>query len=317
MKTVLLTGASGFVGRHFARELRAAGLMPVGLDIHESGDALPLVRGSVENAEDLSAAFDRFKPDAVVHLAGLSSVPRAEAEPERTFRVNVEGTLRLMEILRRRHPSVRILFVSTAQVYGGCPQGEPISEEAAPEPDSIYALSKLAAEMVVSYYGVQYDMAVVIVRPVNHIGPGQSTDFVVSSFATQLAEIAAGRREAEMRVGNLDSIRDFIDVRDVVRGYRLLLERGVPGRVYNLASGRRLSVRGILERLCAVAGVHPRIVVDPARYRPADAGPRLDTTRIARDTEWRPEISIEQSLKDVYDDAVARTSRNSNAQNTD
>ena len=306
IKTVLITGCAGFVGRHLASELRAAGIKAVGLDVAETDVSLPTVRGSIEDVEAIDEAVERFRPGAVVHLAGIASVPRAAADPARAFRINAEGTLHLLDILTRRQPKTRVLVVSSAQVYGESGGMRPYTEDDAPRPASIYALTKTAAEVVTRYYADRHAWPAMIARPVNHIGPGQSTDFVVPSFAAQLAEIATGRREPVIRVGNLESTRDFSDVRDIVRGYRLLLERGEPGSTYNLASGGVWSVREILERLCEIAGVRPRVVKDPARYRPADTGPQLDTSRIQRDIGWRAEIPIEKTLRDVYEEAFRR-----------
>ena len=209
--------------------------------------------------------------------------------------------------MARRAPEGRTLVVSTAHVYGN-PAAGALDEEAPARPDSLYGLTKLAADQATLLFARRERRAALTVRPVNHIGPGQSPDFVIAAFARQLAEIAAGIRPPELRVGNLDSVRDFMDVRDTVRGYRLLLERGVAGRAYNMASGIRLRIGEALDRLCAAAGLRPRIVTDPALFRPTDASPELSTARLRDDTGWRPEIPLEQTLRDIYEDARARAS---------
>jgi GDP-D-mannose dehydratase len=220
------------------------------------------------------------RPDACLHMAGIAYVPRGWTEPDLVFSVNVEGTIRVLEALRRLAPAARTLVISSAQVYGNTPRGRPLTEDDALEPDNLYGVSKVAADLMALLYARRYGMAVMTARPCNHIGPGQSTDFVVPAFAAQLKAIAAGRREPVMRVGNLESLREFADVRDVARAYRLLLEGGVGGRAYNIATGKLVKIGDLLERLCQVAGVRPAIEVEPKFYRPTDAQPALDTARI-------------------------------------
>jgi GDP-4-dehydro-6-deoxy-D-mannose reductase len=184
-------------------------------------------------------------------------------------------------------------------VYGRQPREGKLTEDAPMHPSNPYAVSKMAADQLALMYAAQHDMAVMSARPQNHLGPGQSRDFVASAFAGQLAAIAAGDAEPVMRVGNLDSRRDFLDVRDVAAGYRLLLERGRPGRAYNLASGKMVSIRDMLNRMCEIVGVHPRVEIDEARWRPADDPPLLDTSRIEEEVGWHPDIPLTDSLRDL------------------
>jgi GDP-4-dehydro-6-deoxy-D-mannose reductase len=159
-------------------------------------------------------------------------------------------------------------------------------------------VSKAAADQAARLYARHQGLHVVVARPFNHIGPGQQPPFAVPSFVRQLRDVAAGRA-AEVRVGNLDARRDFTDVRDVVRAYRLLLERGRPGEAYNIASGRRIAVRDVFDRLCRKLGVEPRIVSDPGLFRPADDSPLLDTRKLRHDTAWAPERDLDATLTDI------------------
>ncbi len=307
MSRVLITGAAGFVGRHLARELRAAGVETIGFDVPEApaGEGL-WETGRVEDGAALAEIVARRQPDACVHLAGVASEGEARRAPERAVRVNIEGTVALLEAFRARRPDARVLVVSTSQVYGETAGGVPLTEEAPLTPVTLYGLTKMAADRIALYYAAAHGLAALTARPVNHIGPGQSERYVVAAFARQLADIAAGRRAPELRVGNLESRRAFMDVRDTVRGYRLLLERGTPGRAYNLSCERSYAIGETLDLLCQIAGVCPRRVVDPALYRPTDGSPLLDTGRIRSAVGWRPEIPFEQTLRDIYEDARAR-----------
>ncbi len=301
---ILVTGAGGFVGRHVLRELADNGHTPLALDCR-FGDSLPpgtdtVTEADVTNAADIRAAVKSLAPEACIHLAGIAFVPDGASAPGLMFEVNVMGTLYLLEAVKAETPEAKVLVVSSGHVYGDCNMSRPVTEADPLAPLSRYAISKLAADLMTLNYAHDCSMKAVTVRPYNHIGPGQSPRFVVASFADQLKKIAAGEAEARMMVGNLDAERDFTDVRDVARAYRLLLEQGRDGEAYNVASGRPVAIRAILEMLSKIAGVSPEIVVDPERYRPADNSASLDTSKIEQDTGWQPCISLEQSLQDLY-----------------
>lgn len=287
---VLVTGGSGFVGGFVRRDLEAAGHTVV-LHGQEHGD--------IRDPAQVEALVRDARPDACLHMAGIAYVPRGWTEPDLVFSVNVEGTLHVLEAVRRLAPAARTLVVSSAQVYGNTPRGQPLTEDDALEPDNLYGVSKVAADLMALLYARRYGLAVMTARPCNHIGPGQSTDFVVPAFAAQLKAIAAGQREPVMRVGNLESLREFADVRDVARAYRLLLESGTGGRAYNIATGKLVKIGDLLNQLCQVAGVQPAIEVEPKFYRPTDAQPALDTARIAADIGWAPQIPLERTLADI------------------
>jgi GDP-4-dehydro-6-deoxy-D-mannose reductase len=318
---VLITGAAGFVGRHLARHLRAAGHTVVGLDsplhpeaLRWSEDAgLDLREADVADRHALFSRLAEVHPDAVVHLAAVSSVADSLRDPLLTWRVNLTGTLNLLDAVREHTPGARVLVVSTSEVYGRVlPEAQPITEDHPLRPVTPYAASKAAADLAAFQYAAAYGLDVVRVRPFNHTGPGQSDRFVCSNFARQVAELEkrAVRDEASaaagalsLRVGNLDAERDFTDVRDVVRAYELALLKGERGAVYNLAGGRPRPVRWVAETLVRLARVRIEIVRDPARERPVDL-PLVcgSADRFAALTGWQPAIPLDQTLADLLDD---------------
>jgi GDP-4-dehydro-6-deoxy-D-mannose reductase len=303
---ILVTGAAGFVGRYAVAELARAGHAVSALDLafpRNPAGAAQTLEADLRAPETLRRAVAATRPEACLHLGALAYVPAGDTAPEGMFAVNVLGTMHLADALDARSPGCRLLAVSTAQVLGRRGGETLLADDAPPRPDSVYAVSKAAMEAAV--WGRAADLALdaLVARPNNHTGPGQSDRFVVPSLAAQILACRKTGRDAVLRVGNLDSIRDFLDVRDVVRAYRLLLEKGRPGCAYNIASATRVSIRTILDTLCKLAGVSPAIEIDPARFRPTDASPLLDTTRLRTDTGWTPEIPLEQTLRDMLEPA--------------
>jgi GDP-4-dehydro-6-deoxy-D-mannose reductase len=295
---VLVTGANGFVGRHLLAELAAQGWDTLALDAAPTPAASQSFTGDIRDRELLAAIVRDAQPDACVHLAGLTFVPAGWTAPEDMLAINVVGTASLLQTFRTAGSRARLLIATTAQIYGTRPHPEPLTEDTAPAPENLYAISKAAADQLALLYARQHGMPVMTVRPHNHIGPGQAPNFAVPALARQIRAIAAGAAPV-IRAGNLDSRRDFTDVRDVARAYRLLLERGEPGQAYNVASGRLVSIRAICDRLCAFAGVQPEIQREDSLYRPEDASPLLDTRRIRQATGWAPQIDLDQTLRAI------------------
>lgn len=286
--------------------LRAAGHEAIGSDVGSpAGNPSPYLPLDVRDLDSIAAVLAEVKPAAILHLGGIAFVPLGWTEPQRVFSVNTIGTLNLLDAVRQRAPATRVLVVTSAEVYGSHPTSVPLAEDAPYRPDNIYGVAKAAADHSALLYAAHHRLAVCVARPSNHIGAGQSKDFVSTAFAAQLAAIAAGAPPA-MRVGNLDQRRDFTDVRDVARAYVLLLEHGQSGQAYNIASGRMTAIREIFETLCAIAQRHPAIEVDPALYRPTDDRPAYDTARIRAQVGWMPEIPLRQTLEAVYADVLAR-----------
>ena len=255
--------------------------------------------------DSISRALDEARPDAILHLGGIAFVPLGWTEPQRIFSVNTIGTLNLLDAVRRQAPSTRVLVVTSAEVYGSHPASAPLAENAPYRPDNVYGVAKAAADQSSLLYAAHHHLDVMVARPSNHIGPGQSRDFVTSSFASQIAAIAGGAAPV-MRVGNLDQKRDFTDVRDVARAYVRLLEAGHPGAAYNIASGRMVPVREILDVLCDIAKVRPQIEVDPSLFRPHETRPAYDVSRILHHVGWKAEIPLRQTLETLYADTLSR-----------
>ena len=283
---VLVTGAAGFVGRHLVPRLERDGWDVIAADRELD----------VADAPTLEARVAESAPDAVVHLAAQSSVADSWRQAALTYRVNYLGARSLLEALRRRAPGARLLLVGSAGVYGSLPPGSPPFDETSPlRPVSPYARTKAAADLLGACYAAR-GLSVLRLRPFNHTGPGQSEGFALSSFARQLAEIEAGRREPELRVGNLDSVRDFLDVEDVVEAYVRLLEGGAAAGAYNVASGVGTRIGELLERLIARSRARPRLRVEAERLRPVDqiVG---DAGRLRRATGWEPRMPLDTTLE--------------------
>ena len=298
----VVTGATGFVGRYLVEALREAGYETLACGGPKDRDALPI---DLLDPPSLRAAFDVGQPDVVLHLAAATFVPEAIAAPMTTYRTNVRGTANLTQALREymdeTGTKVRLLFTSSAEVYGVQPQqAYPLRETAAPSPANPYAASKAAAEMLLLGEARSYGIDVVIARTFNHIGPGQSERFVVANFAAQLAKIAAGA-PPQLYVGNLDAKRDFLDVRDVVRAYIALAQAGKSGEIYNVCSGTARSIRDVLRELIVAARVPVEVRDDPARARPSDVPLSVgDSTKLREATGWEPRIAFAASVRDIY-----------------
>jgi GDP-4-dehydro-6-deoxy-D-mannose reductase len=286
-----VTGASGFVGRWLLDHLRA------------SGDEVIAPEVELTDAAALTSALAAARPDAVYHLAAVANVGESWGDPRHTFAVNAVGTLNLLEAARALDPAPVVLLVCSAEVYGRVTPDElPLREDAPLRPVSPYAASKVAAE----YLGVQahlaYGLPVVRARAFNHIGPGQAPTFVVSSLARQIARAAIGGG-AVVEVGNLTPRRDYTDVRDVVRAYRLLVEHGRPGEVYNVCSGEDVAVSEVAARLIALAAVDVELRVVDERVRDVDVPVlRGDPGRLVAATGWHRERSLDETLADVLGD---------------
>jgi len=312
----LVTGIGGFAGAHLAARLLADGHEVRGL-VRERRpypgllalaarfpgfDAEAVACADVTDVEVVRRVVAAARPDGVFHLAGVAFVPRAEADPARALLVNTLGTRNVMAAVRSEAPASRVVVVGSADVYGAAANsGRPIEESCALMPVSTYGLSKAAADMAAFQQWWETGLAVVRARAFNHTGPGQSDDFVCSDFARQMVRIERGTAPPVLHVGNLGTARDFSDVRDIVRGYLVLMERGTPGEAYNLASGEAVTIGTIVEQLRAEIRIPFEVVEESARVRRREI-PRVvgDPSR-ARDLGWTPEIPLRQTLRELVD----------------
>lgn len=303
---ILVTGAGGFVGRHTCRDLLTHSYEIHGMDLTGASTASGTASWTVCDLCNGTATDDAIRiirPEACIHLAGFSHVPAGWSKPRELFEANVIGTINLLQAFRNHAPAAKLLIVTTAQVYGTQPCPAPLCEADPLLPASLYAVSKVAVDQLTLLYARHYGMAAMTVRPNNHIGPGQPSAFVVSALARQVRAIAAGSKPV-IRVGNLESERDFTDVRDVARAYRLLIEKGIAGSAYNLGSGHLASIGEILSHLCRMANVKPEVIRDDQLFRARDSSPVLDTGKLRTDTGWEPEIDLQTSLRDILAEQV-------------
>ena len=307
----LITGASGFVGRHLLNLLRAETSWElVGIQGHpgqRSADVQQVVC-DLQDADSTRRLIGRHRPDIIFHLAAQAYVPKAVANPAETLINNMLAQLNVLEACRAAGLDPIIVVVSSAEVYGAVQAGEiPISEEQPFRPRNPYAVSKVTQDMLGLQYFLSYGMKIVRVRPFNHVGPGQNDRFVVSSMARQIAEIELGLADPVMLVGNLDAVRDFLDVRDVVRAYLAVARADFVGEVFNVASGAGVSIRDVLQRLLDMSSVKVSIREDPARLRPSDIPVLVgDASKLRAATRWQPDVPLDQSLLNTLSDWRAR-----------
>ena len=307
---VLVSGAQGFAGRHLIRELKQAGHKPLGL-VHQGTQKQASTQAGyfpidLRDSAALKKIIGETQPEACIHLAGISFVPRGWTEPDLVFQVNVLGTIHMLEAFKVHVREAKLLIITSAEVYGHASSGTPLNEDAPLSASNLYAVSKMAADLSSLMYAQKFNMHVMTARPQNHIGPGQSAAFAIPTFATQLARMAKNQQDPKICVGNLDSERFFLDVRDVAKAYRLILERGEKGHAYNVGTTRKVAIREALETLCRIANVEPTIEIDPLKFRPTESPPLLDTHKLRERTGWVPKIDLQETLKDIYEETLEK-----------
>jgi GDP-4-dehydro-6-deoxy-D-mannose reductase len=287
--TTLVTGAGGFVGS-FIRKL----LPSIPLE-----DEFGFI--DLREEDRLFSAITKFKLQSVIHLAAQSFVPVSFKEPQVTFDINFKGTFNLLTALKQAGFTGRMIFVSSGDTYGLIQSADlPLHEEHPLRPRNPYAVSKVAAEALCYQWSQTESFEIISVRPFNHIGPGQNESFVVSDFARQIIEIKLGMNEPVINVGDIEATRDFTDVRDIVRAYKLLLEFGKNGEAYNVCSGEERTIRSLLDIMLYLSQVDAEIKQDSARMRPSEQRRVMgDFSKLHKDTGWSPEISLEQTLMDI------------------
>ncbi len=310
-----VTGISGFAGSHLSEILLDRGHAVHGISrqirsrsleaLHERfGRRFPIdaVRPcDIRDGALLRETLRRVKPDGVFHLAGMAFVPRAAQEPMAAYEVNLLGSIEVLAAVREAAPEARVVLPSSGEIYGWVQPSElPIVETQPLRPISSYSVGKAAADLAGFQFFWSHGLDVVRARPFNHTGPGQSPDFVCSEFARAVAAAETGVGPRKLCVGNLDVERDFSDVRDVVRGYLALFEKGVAGEAYNLASGRAVAVRSILDRLLGESQVEITVETDPKKVRPKELQRiQASISKVSAATGWQPEIPLEKTLSDL------------------
>lgn len=307
MKKALIIGAAGFVGNYLIDHIQTNCIWSIAVTkmAHENMNK--------ENIEvyDLDildkAAVERLmksvRPDYIFHLAAQSSVAVSWKNPELTVDVNIKGTLNVMDALRALDYKPRMLLIGSGEEYGHVKQDEvPIIEDNAVRPGNIYAATKACQNMLGKIYADAYGLDIMSVRAFNHIGPNQAPLFVVADFCKQVAEIERGEKEAVIYVGNLTAKRDFTDVRDIVRSYVELMKLGEAGETYNVGSGHAVEIRYILDQILSLSAVKIEVKVEPTKLRPVDIPIiEADISKIESCTKWKPEIQLEQTLKETLD----------------
>lgn len=295
----LITGVNCFVGKHLSKLLLEKGFEVFGFDIGDkTNNNIIYQKLDILDAEELKNLINKAKPEIVFHLAGFSSVKKSFEQQELCKKINVTGTKNILDAILSGKLNSKILVVSSADIYG-IPKSVPIPETAELNPVSPYAESRKEQEELCKQY--MGKLHIIISRSFPHIGPGQSPVFVTSDFAKQIVEIEKGS-QAVIKTGNLEAKRDFTDVRDIVKAYLLAAEKCNAGEIYNICSGKAYSIKGILEKLLSLSQAEIKLEQDPERMRLNDI-PILqgDNSKFIKQTGWAPEITLNQSLKDILD----------------
>jgi GDP-4-dehydro-6-deoxy-D-mannose reductase len=306
----MVTGVTGFVGGHLAEHLMAEGDLVVGISssgrwpsgLEEIGRSVRLEAFDLAGTDTAGLAdmLARERPEAIYHLAAQANPQASVSDPRGTWALNLGGTLTLLEAAKLSGLRPRVVIVGSGVCYGNpAPEYMPVKEDCPLRPNNPYSASKAAADLLGVQHYLGHGTDVVMARPFNHAGPRQSSTYVLSALARQVAEVEAGVKP-RVEVGNLDIVRDFTDVRDVVRAYRLLALKGTPGEIYNLGSGRGTKLADALDFLRSKASAPVEVFVDPARVRPVDQ-PLLvaDASKLRAATGWAPGLTIEQTLEDM------------------
>lgn len=309
---VLITGITGFVGSHLAEFFLNRGDVEVfGIErwrsrtenIDHIKPKIKFMECDIRDASSVKKAMDKIRPEEIYHLAAQSFVPTSWSAPAETITTNIVGQLNILEAVREIGINPRILIAGSSEEYGLVyPEELPIKETNPLRPLSPYAVSKVGQDLLGYQYFMSYKLEIIRTRAFNHTGPRRGQVFVSSNFARQIVEIERGLKESVIEVGNLEAQRDFTDVRDIVKGYSLALEKGKAGEVYNICSGKAYRIKDVLDMLLSLTDVKIEIRQDPKRIRPSDVPILLgDNSYFSKTTGWRPEIPFEKTLADLLD----------------
>lgn len=306
MKSLIIGGA-GFVGAYLIRHLKeelghevAVTKMP---QESVAADGVDVYDLNILEKESIVELFRSVRPDYIFHLAAQSSVSVSWKNPQLTVDVNVKGGVNVLEALRELEDKPRVLLIGSGEEYGHILPGEtPIQEDNVSRPGNIYAATKACQNMLGRIYADAYGLQVMMVRAFNHIGPNQTPLFVVADFCRQVARIERGEQEPVMRVGNLSAKRDFTDVRDVVRAYSMLMEKGQAGESYNVGSGHAIAIEELLQMILANSKKEITVEVDPNKLRPVDVPViEADIRKLQAATGWEPRIKLEDTIRETLD----------------
>ncbi len=305
---ILITGATGFVGPHLTTHLKKSGYSQFWGTTRKTLSSVPdalkgvaLLTGDLMRPETVDHFIMEANPDWLIHLAGHAEVSNSWATPTSTLTTNVFPLIHILDAIRKQGKKTRVLVIGSSEEYGHVnPAESPLHENTPLRPVSPYAVSKVAQDMTGYQYFMTYGIPVLRTRSFNHTGPGRQPQYAVSNFCRQIARIELKKQSPVIKVGNLSAERDYLDVRDVVQAYRLLLEKGTPGEVYNVCSDTSRSLQSIVEDLTRLATTRVSFEVDPTRLRPSDS-PRIcgDSKRLRKATGWTPAIPFEQTLREL------------------
>lgn len=304
MKKTLIIGVSGFVGGYLAEELKRNNMLVFGADKKKCSidDNISFRKIDLLDKESIVKIFNEVKPDFIINLAAISSVKLSWDIPDVTFDVNVKGVINLFEAINKTNLKSRVLLVGSSEQYGRIKIDDKIDENHPLNAINPYGISKITQEKLALMYKDIYGIDVILVRAFNHTGPKQGLGFVVPDFAKQIAEIKILDKEPIMYIGNLKAERDIADVRDIVKGYCALLLQGKSGEIYNIGSGKAYKIEHLLNKLIEYSGKNIKINIDPNKFRPLDTQRIVcSNEKITRATGWKPEISMDETLRDTYE----------------
>ncbi len=298
MKRVLITGASGFVGSHLTEYLLSLNLHVSGFDLRPANSTADFYKGELTDRAIVSRTLLEVKPDVIFHLAGMIK----SSEPEDLYKANLLGAIALFDSIINCDLRPIVVLASSSAVYGSGLVGRPISEKFKPRPTTHYAVSKLVQEIAALHYFDTFQLPVMIVRMFNLLGPGQSADLACSAFARQIA-LGELNGQTEIVTGNLDARRDFVDVRDAVRAFEMVAQKGKAGQVYNICSGRAVAIRKCLDEMISMSPHQFKVRIDAERVQKNDVPIQVGNSRkLNQVAGWRPQISLKQSLSDLLND---------------
>ncbi len=303
----LIIGAAGFVGGYLADHLQnecgwsvCVTKMPQEVCLIENVEIYNL---DILEKQAIEQLLEQVAPDYIFHLAAQSSVAVSWKRPDLTVDVNIKGCVNVLEAIRNMEKKPRVLLIGSGEEYGPVKQEEnPVKETQMLQPGNIYAATKVCQNMIGKIYADAYQMDVMMVRAFNHIGPKQAPLFVVSDFCKQVAEIEKGQKEPVMYVGNLSAMRDFTDVRDIVRAYAMLIQRGTAGETYNVGSGKAIEIRELLNKILQLSTKEIKVEIDEKKLRPVDVKiVEADVSKLVEETGWARRFELEDTLKDILE----------------